>query len=124
MITILVVDDLPENLRLMRKFLPAQGYRMLEALDAEAALAIAASAMPDILLVDLRLGAGTLTGYELTKRVRGLPGGTAAVILALSGGAALDDGELSRETGFDGFVLKPFKLDEFDDLLKGHLAKK
>lgn len=124
MITILVVDDMAENLRLVRKLLSTQGYRVLEALNAEDALAIAAATMPDILLVDLRLGAGTMTGYELTGRVRALPGGTDAVILALSGGALLEDGEISREKGFDGFIPKPFEFGELSDLLRSHLAEK
>ncbi|HXS99237.1 MAG TPA: response regulator [Elusimicrobiota bacterium] len=124
MITILIVDDLPENLRLVRKLLSTQGFHVLEALNAEEALSIAASAMPDILLVDLRLGAGTMTGYELAARMRKLPGGTDAVVLALSGGAVLDDEVMSRAAGFDGFILKPFEFGEFADRLKGYLSKK
>jgi CheY-like chemotaxis protein len=124
MTTILVVDDLPENLRLMRKLLSPQGFRVLEAADAESALALAAEAMPDLLLVDLRLGAGTMTGYELARRIRKLPGGAEAVVLALSGGAVLEDEAMSAAAGFDGFILKPFDFGSFAGVLKGYLAKK
>ncbi|MFI5344923.1 MAG: response regulator [Elusimicrobiota bacterium] len=124
MITLLAVDDMPENLRLVRKLLSTQGFRVLEASNAEEALAIASQAMPEILLVDLRLGAGTLTGFELAERVRKLPGGADAVILAISGGAVIDDEARTRATGFDGFILKPFAFGEFADRLKDSLAKK
>jgi len=124
MTTVLVVDDMPENIRLVRKLLTPQGFRVLDATDAEAALAVAGEAMPDILLVDLRLGAGTMTGYELARRIRKLPGGTAAVVLALSGGAVLEDDAMSRATGFDGFILKPFDFGGFADVLKGFLARR
>jgi two-component system cell cycle response regulator DivK len=122
--TILVVDDLPENLRLVRKLLSSAGFEVFEASDATGALAIASAAMPDMILLDLRLGAGTMTGYELARRLRKLPGGADAVILALSGGAVLEDEAMSRTTGFDGFILKPFRFGEFADFLRDHLARK
>lgn len=124
MITILVVDDMPENLRLVRKLLATQGFSVLEALSAEEALAVAASAMPDILLIDLRLGVGSMTGSELAGRVRKLPGGSGAVLVALSGGAVLEDEAMTQENGFDGFILKPFEFGELSSILKGYLAKK
>lgn len=120
MITILAVDDMPENLRLLRKLLAPQGFLVLEASNGEQALALAAAAMPDIILVDLRLGQG-MTGYELARRLRELPGGTAAVLAALSGGAVLEDEALSRETGFDDFILKPFDFGALAGRLKGLL---
>ena len=123
MITILVVDDESANLRLLRKFLSTQGFRVLEALNADSALTLAAAAMPDIVLVDLRLGEGSITGYELAERVRKLPGGTEAVILAMSGGAVLEDEAMSRQTGFDDFIRKPFDFAKLTDRLKGYLTK-
>jgi CheY-like chemotaxis protein len=124
MISVLVVDDMPDNLRLMRKLLQPEEFRLREAPKAEEALSLAAQEMPDIMLVDLRLGEGTMTGYDLAKRVRVMPGGRAAVIIALSGGAVLEDDALSRETGFDDFILKPFAFASFTGRLKALLAAK
>lgn len=123
MITILAVDDMPGNLRLLRKLLEPQGFRVLEASNGEQALTLAAAAMPDIILVDLRLGQG-MTGYELAGRLRKLPGGAAAVLAALSGGAVFEDEAMSRETGFDDFILKPFDFGSLSGRLKGLLAKR
>lgn len=123
-IDILVVDDQPENLRLMRKLLTARGFRVLEADSAERALDAVAAKMPDILLVDIRLGDGAMTGYELAGRIRRLPGGDQAVLVALSGGAELDDDARAPEKGFDGFIMKPFAFAELVDRLLAFRAKK
>ena len=124
MSTVLVVDDMPDNLRLVRRLLTGPDFRVLEALSADEALAISASAMPDMILVDLRLGDGSMTGYELAGRLRKLPGGRAAVIVALTGGARLEDEAESAVPGFDAFILKPFEFGEFSNRLKGYLAEK
>jgi CheY-like chemotaxis protein len=65
-----------------------------------------------------------MTGYELAGRLRALPGGGGAVILALSGGAVLEDEAVIRAPRFDGFILKPFEFGAFPDRLKDYLAKK
>jgi CheY-like chemotaxis protein len=122
--TVLVVDDMPENLRLVRKILTMHGFRVLESLDAAQGLALAAAESPDVVLVDLRLGDASMTGFELASRLRKLPKGADTLLVALTGGAALQDDASFEEAGFDGFILKPFLADDFVAALKGYIAKK
>ena len=121
---VLVVDDMPENLRLVRKVLAPAGFSIREALDGKDALALASQAMPDLVLVDLRLGEDSMTGYELARQLRGLPGGKKVVLVALSGGAVLDDDATSSEAGFDGFIAKPFDVTKLPETIRLFLAGK
>lgn len=121
---VLVVDDMPENLRLVRRVLAPAGFSISEALDGKDALALASQTMPDLVLVDLRLGEDSMTGYELARKLRGLPGGKKVVLVALSGGAVLDDDATSSEAGFDGFIAKPFDVKRLPETLRLFLAGK
>lgn len=121
---LLVVDDMPENLRLLRKLLAPKGYEVSEAGTAEAALEALAGGLPDVLMADLRLGEGRMTGYDLAARVRALPGGRGVVLLAFSGGAQFDDDSAVPATGFDGFIQKPFDFAALASQLEGFLERK
>ena len=52
---ILVVDDVPENVRLLEAVLEAQGYDVVSATDGHAALDLAVSARPDLVLLDVMM---------------------------------------------------------------------
>lgn len=124
MIRLLAVDDLPENLRLLRKALAETEFDVQLAACGKDALASAASAMPDLILLDLRLGEEEMTGFELARRLRALPGGRRAVIVALSGGAVLEDEAASREAGLDGFIAKPFDVAALPEVLRVYAGRR
>ncbi|MEP7305950.1 MAG: response regulator [Acidobacteriota bacterium] len=81
--TILVVEDNPTTRKMLRITLTTEGYGVVEAADARAALAAAEKRLPDLVLQDLILP--DMDGLELLRRLRALPGGTELPILALSG---------------------------------------
>lgn len=121
--TVLVVDDMPANLVLLRKILVPAGYRVVEAASGEEGLAKARREMPDLVLLDLRLGEFAMTGYELVRRFRELPGGTGAKVVALSGGAVGSDEALVEEAGFDGFISKPIDVAGLPAVVEGYLSR-
>lgn len=121
--TVLVVDDMPENVVLVRRILGLAGFRVEEALSGEEALNAARREMPDLVLLDLRLGEAGMSGYEAVRRLRDLPGAEKAVLVALSGGAVIDDEEKAREAGFHGFIQKPFDLQSLTDAVTNFLSR-
>jgi CheY-like chemotaxis protein len=97
--TILIVDDSPEVRRAYREALLALGYRVVEAADAEQALAALDANAPDVALIDIHLP--RMNGYRLAQAIRARVG--AALYLVMLSGMALDavTRELAREAGFD-----------------------
>ena len=108
-VTILAVDDLPQNLRLLDAVLSPRGYRVLTATSGEEALAMLPNAGADLVLLDILMPG--LDGYEVCRRIRAseefayLP----VVMITASG-----EQEKVRaiEAGADDFVSKPFDQGE------------
>lgn len=104
---ILVVDDEPQILRALRINLRARGYHVDIAATGTAALKIAASHPPDLVVLDL--GLPDLDGVDV---IRGLRGWTSVPIIVLSGRAGSDDKVTALDAGADDYVTKPFGVDE------------
>src|SRR5678810_606526 len=66
--TILVVDDMPANRRLLAAVLGAQGYRLLEAADGSEALAAVRAERPDLVITDVLMP--VMDGYEFVRQLR------------------------------------------------------
>ena len=75
------------------------------AADGAEALAAAERLRPEVLFIDLNMPG--LDGYELAKRLRALPWGRAATLVALTGMGQQSDIELARAAGFDIHLTKP-----------------
>jgi DNA-binding response OmpR family regulator len=105
---ILVVDDIPANVRLLEAVLEPRGYDVVSATDGVAALELVESAKPDIVLLDVMMP--QLDGYEVCRRLREreetavLP-----VIMVTSSGA---EKTKAIEAGADDLIEKPFSHDE------------
>jgi CheY-like chemotaxis protein len=96
---VLIVDDSPEVRRAYREALTALGYTVLEAADAEQALAALESTRADVALIDIHLP--RMNGYRLAQAMRARAG--AEIYLVMLSGMALDavTRGLAREAGFD-----------------------
>jgi two-component system KDP operon response regulator KdpE len=104
---VLVVDDEPQILRVMRAGLPARGYEVKTASDGEAALEEIRKEMPDILILDLVMPG--MTGLEACRRVREFSG-VPIIVLSAKGGER--DKVAALDSGADDYVTKPFGMDE------------
>jgi two-component system response regulator MprA len=105
---ILVVDDDPQILSLLRRGLSYAGYQVDEAPSGEVALATALARPPDLVILDLMLPG--LDGVEVCKRLR--TGDTQLPILMLTAKGRIPDRIAGLDAGADDYLVKPFVLDE------------
>ena len=108
-VTILAVDDLPQNLRLLDAILSPRGYRVLTAASGEEALAVLPTSGADLVLLDILMPG--MDGYEVCRRIRSTPGFEFLPVVMIT---ASGDQEKVRaiEAGADDFVSKPLNQGE------------
>lgn len=104
---IMVVDDEPQILRVMRASLPARGYEVMTAPGGEEALDEIHKQMPNLIILDLVMP--KMSGLEVCRRVREF---SAVPIIVLSAKEAESDKVAALDLGADDYVTKPFGLDE------------
>jgi two-component system, OmpR family, KDP operon response regulator KdpE len=105
--TVLVVDDEPQILRVLRHALEEHGLRVRTASDAESALDLLSALKPDLLITDL--GLPGMAGIELCRRVRALSS-LPIIVLSVKGEEAAKVEAL--DCGADDYVTKPFGVEE------------
>jgi adenylate cyclase len=103
--TILVVDDLPQNVRLLDAVLTPRGYRVVPATSGEEALRLLAEQPPDLVLLDVFMPG--VDGYEVCRRIRREPDTAYLPIVMITAGGAQEK-RTAIEAGADDFVTKPF----------------
>ncbi|MFL5804091.1 MAG: response regulator [Roseiflexaceae bacterium] len=104
---ILVVDDEPQMGRLLKTGLSARGYEVAVAVDGRAALDMAASWRPDLILLDL--GLPVIDGLEVCRQLRGW---SQVPIIVLTVRDAEQDKVTALDLGADDYLTKPFGTDE------------
>ncbi|HEX5415665.1 MAG TPA: response regulator transcription factor [Chloroflexota bacterium] len=105
---ILVVDDDPEILSVLRRGLSYAGYRVDEAASGEAALAAALEQPPDLVILDLMLPG--IDGIEVCRRLRA--GDDRLPILMLTAKGRIPNRIEGLDAGADDYLVKPLVLDE------------
>jgi two-component system cell cycle response regulator DivK len=105
---ILVAEDRPASLELIRTVLESAGYEVIEAIDGQDAVDKAAAAPVDLILLDLQMpridGFGVLARLRRDSRFANTP------IVALTASAMHGDRERALAAGFSGYVAKPVDL--------------
>ncbi|GJD16026.1 Response Regulator Receiver Signal Transduction Histidine Kinase [Rivularia sp. IAM M-261] len=103
---ILVVDDTPDNLRLLSAMLTAQGYEVRKALNGKMALTACQMLLPDVILLDINMPG--MDGYEVCKQLKSEDKTSEIPVIFIS---ALDD-VLDKVKAFDvggvDYITKPF----------------
>lgn len=105
MSTILVIDDNPVNLKLASEVLLADGHVVIRAEDAEQALALLETQMPDLVLTDIALP--RMDGMELTRRLKADPRYRHLPVVALTASAMKGDEARVLLAGCDAYIAKP-----------------
>ena len=117
--TILVVDDNSTNRKLVSDVLGFDGYRILQASDAEVAQEIIRNTPPDLILMDIALPG--MDGLTLTRLLKTSDATRHIVIVALTAFAMKGDDAKAREAGCDGYITKPIDTRTLPDAVAGYL---
>jgi len=118
---ILVVDDEPETVELVRFNLNQAGYDIATAADGAEALKKTRALLPSLIVLDLMLP--EMDGLEVCKMLRRDPATTAIPIIMLTAKAAEIDRVLGLELGADDYLTKPFSPRELVLRVKNLLAR-
>jgi CheY-like chemotaxis protein len=108
--TILVVDDLKDNVVLLKTLLEHNGYNVLSAISGEEAVRLAREAMPDLILMDVMMaGMDGITACSILtndERTKSIP------VIMITAKSEPDDLKRGLEAGASDYVRKPFVLAE------------
>ena len=104
---ILVVEDNPKNLKLVRDVLTFSGFEVIEATSGEDGVRLAHEELPDLILMDLQLPG--IDGTEALRRIRETDD-TRVPVVAVTAFAMNEDRDRAFECGFDGYVEKPISV--------------
>jgi len=107
---VLIVDDVPDNLAVLHDALDESGYTVLVATGGEAALARAAQAVPDIVLLDAMMPG--MDGFEVAKRLKAQPQTAHIPIIFMTGLTETEYLVAALEAGGVDYVTKPIKPKE------------
>ena len=119
--TVLVVEDFEDNRFMMRRLLEMSGYRVVEAVNGEQAVEVAATERPDLILMDLSLP--KLDGLAATRRIRQSDGLGEIPIVAVSAHDTSDFHADALAAGCNEYVTKPIDFDQHVKLLERLLHK-
>ncbi len=105
--SILLVDDDPQLIRLVRANLERLGYRILIALDSRSALQLVEMEAPDLVLLDIMLP--EMDGYDVCQRIREF---SSVPIIMLTAKVEDNDKVKGLKSGADDYITKPFNVPE------------
>ena len=121
---VLVVEDNPQNMKLLELLLRSKSYILLKAYNGEEALDTATREEPDLIVMDMQLP--KVSGIEVTKRLRQMPVFSHTPIIALTAYAMKGDKERILEAGCDAYISKPIDTRKLPlliaDILKNSLS--
>ena len=107
---ILVVDDKPDNLRLLATILTERGYEVRKAISGQLCLRAAKAVVPDLILLDINMPG--ISGYEICQQLRATPSTKNVPIVFLSALHETIDKVKAFQCGGNDYICKPFQLEE------------
>ncbi|MGH7852826.1 MAG: response regulator [Candidatus Binatia bacterium] len=116
---ILIVDDNPVNLKLIRILLAGEGYDVHTAGDAEEALRVLQNLRPRLILMDIQLPG--IDGLELTRQLKANPLTCDIRILGLTAYAMKGDEAKIMAAGCDGYIAKPIDTRTLSEVIERYL---
>ena len=117
---VLIVEDNPRNLKLVRDVLDHAGHRTLAATSGEEGVRLAREHVPDLVLMDLQLPG--MDGFAALGALRS-EGATAAIpVIAVTALAMEQDRRRCRDAGFDGYLEKPIGVRALREQVTAGLA--
>lgn len=116
---ILIIEDNPRHLKLVREVLQVNGFQTLEAETGEDGIELARTKGPALILMDIQLP--KMSGREAAKIIKADSKTRHIPIVALTASAMKGDRERLLAEGFDGYIAKPINIKELPEVLAEHL---
>jgi DNA-binding response OmpR family regulator len=108
--TILIVDDDPDSLDIVRTFLESKGYDVHTARDGRDGLAKVDEVEPDLVLLDVMMPG--MDGWEVARVIKNHPEHGAIRVVMLTARSGFSDKQEGLRAGADDYIVKPIRLDE------------
>ena len=118
---VLVVEDNLVNQRLLEKLLAQRGLPMVLANNGAEAVSLAERQRFGLILMDCQMP--VMDGFEATSRIKSQGMNTTVPIVALTASALVSDRERCLAHGMDGFLAKPLRRNELDEVLQRYLGQ-
>jgi DNA-binding response OmpR family regulator len=115
--SVLVVDDEPQVVWMLRFSLEAAGYRVFSAREGREALEGVREHHPDLMLLDIMMP--VMDGWTVLQNLQELPAHERPKVVVLSARTGLRDRAKATELGADAFVPKPFNVDDLLEVMSG-----
>jgi two-component system cell cycle response regulator DivK len=117
---ILIVEDNPKNLKLLRDVLQFKGYIISAAETGEAGVALARAEQPALILMDVQLPG--MDGREATQVLKADASTRHIPIVALTAFAMKGDRERLLAEGFDGYISKPIDIKAIPQVIEQYIS--
>lgn len=118
--TILIIDDVPDNLKQLSEMLERGGYRVMPAQSGAMALRAAETTPPDLILLDIRMP--EMDGYETCLRFKAREALRDIPVIFISALGDTDDKIRAFDAGGVDYITKPFQFAEVQARVKTHLS--
>jgi DNA-binding response OmpR family regulator len=119
---VLVADDEPHLLRLVKFRLEREGYEVLTATDGETALKVAREEHPDLCVLDVMMP--KRSGFDVLRELRADDGFAGMKVIMLTARAQDRDVDVGFSLGADDYITKPFSPQELRVRIGAHLGKR
>jgi two-component system, cell cycle response regulator DivK len=117
---ILVVEDQPDNRKIIRDVFARTDYEIIETENGEEALAAIAKVRPDLILMDIQLP--IMDGYTATRRIKADPALRSIPVIAVTSYALSGEEKKAREAGCDDYIPKPYSPRELLAKVRQYLS--
>lgn len=118
--TILIVDDEPNNLKVLYNLLTEHDYEVRAARDGQTAITAAQDDTPDLILLDIKMP--QMDGYEVCRRLKADPNTAAVPVIFISALNQVTDIVEAFQVGGVDYITKPFQFEEVLARVHTHLT--
>ena len=119
---ILIVEDNPQNMKVVEMTLRPHGYSLIKATDGEEALKAVSSEEPDLIIMDVQIP--KIDGLEVTRKLRQMPAFSHIPIVAVTAYAMRGDKEKAIDAGCDAYLSKPVDTRELPKVVAEMLLRR
>lgn len=116
---ILIVDDDPDTVEIVRTFLEDKGYRVTAAMDGKEALAEMEESKPSLILLDVMMP--RMDGWEVARVVKDHPDMGDVRVVMLTARGEFEDKQEGLRSGADDYIVKPIDLEDLAERVERNL---